>query len=112
MHKVSVIVPNYNHSRYIGQRIESVLNQTYPDFELLILDDMSPDNSREIIERYRQNPRVRIEYNDRNSGNTYLQWQKGIALTSSEYIWIAESDDYADSGLLSCLIARLDAHPR
>jgi glycosyltransferase involved in cell wall biosynthesis len=112
MNKVSVIVPNYNHSRYIEQRIESVLNQTYSDFELLILDDMSPDNSREIIERYRQNPRVRIEYNARNSGNTYLQWKKGISLTNSEYIWIAESDDYADRDLLNCLVARLDTHPR
>jgi glycosyltransferase involved in cell wall biosynthesis len=112
MHKVSVIVPNYNHSRYLEQRIESVLNQTYPDFELLILDDMSRDNSREIIERYRQNPRVRIEYNTQNSGSTYLQWKKGISLTNSEYIWIAESDDCADGDFLSCLVARLDAHPR
>jgi len=48
--------PQLQPFQYIGQRIESVLNQTYPDFELLILDDMSPDNSREIIERYRQNP--------------------------------------------------------
>jgi glycosyltransferase involved in cell wall biosynthesis len=112
MRRISVIVPNYNHSRFIEQRIESVLNQTYSDFDLLILDDMSSDNSREIIERYRQNPRVRIEYNSANSGSTYRQWKKGISLTSSEYIWIAESDDYADKNLLNCLVARLDAHPR
>jgi glycosyltransferase involved in cell wall biosynthesis len=112
MQKVSVIVPNYNHSRFIEQRIESVLNQTYSDFDLLILDDMSSDNSREIIERYRQNPRVRIEYNTENSRSTYLQWKKGITLTSSEYIWIAESDDYADRDLLNCLVERLNAHPR
>lgn len=110
MPKVSVIIPNYNHSRYLEQRIESVLNQTYTDFELLILDDKSLDNSQEIIERYRPHPLVRIEYNDNNSGNTYLQWRKGISLTSSEYLWIAESDDYADKELLNCLVARLDAH--
>jgi hypothetical protein len=73
---------------------------------------MSPDNSREVIERYRMNPRVRIEYNTTNSGSTYLQWKKGLALTTAEYVWIAESDDYADKGLLSCLVARLDAHPQ
>jgi glycosyltransferase involved in cell wall biosynthesis len=112
MQKVSVIVPNYNHARFLQQRIESILNQTYSDFELLILDDMSPDNSREVIEQYRQNPRVRIEYNTANSGSTYLQWKKGLALTASEYVWIAESDDYAASDLLSCLVARLDAHPQ
>ena len=55
MQKVSVIVPNYNHARFLQQRIESILNQTYSDFDLLILDDMSPDNSREVIEQYRQN---------------------------------------------------------
>ena len=112
MQKVSVIVPNYNHARFLQQRIESILNQTYSDFDLLILDDMSPDNSREVIERYRQNPRVRIEYNTANSGSTYLQWKKGLSLTTSEYVWIAESDDYADSDLLNCLVARLDAHPQ
>jgi glycosyltransferase involved in cell wall biosynthesis len=112
MHKVAVIVPNYNHSSYLAQRIESVLNQTYPDLELLLLDDMSPDNSRTIIERYRQNPRVRIEYNTTNSGNPYLQWQKGVSLTNSEYIWIAESDDYADKEFLKCLVGKLDAHPQ
>jgi glycosyltransferase involved in cell wall biosynthesis len=112
MPKVSVIVPNYNHARYLPQRIESILGQTYSDFELLILDDLSPDNSREVIEQYRQNPRVRIEYNTANSGSTYLQWKKGLALTTSEYVWIAESDDYADSDLLNSLVTRLDAHPR
>jgi glycosyltransferase involved in cell wall biosynthesis len=112
MQKVSVIVPNYNHSRFIEQRIETVLNQTYSDFDLLILDDMSSDNSREIIERYRGNPRVRIEYNTENSGSPYRQWKKGISLTSSEYIWIAESDDYADNNLLACLVEKLNAHPR
>jgi glycosyltransferase involved in cell wall biosynthesis len=112
MPKVSVIVPNYNHAKFLTQRIESILGQTYSDFELLILDDMSPDDSREVIERYRRNPRVRIEYNTANSGSTYLQWIKGLSLTTSEYVWIAESDDYADSDLLNCLVARLDAHPR
>jgi glycosyltransferase involved in cell wall biosynthesis len=112
MRKVSVIIPNYNHHRFIGQRIESVLNQTYSDFDLLILDDMSSDNSREIIEQYRRDPRVSIEYNTQNSGSTYLQWKKGIAHTNSEYIWIAESDDYADRTFLSCLVEKLDAHPR
>jgi glycosyltransferase involved in cell wall biosynthesis len=112
MPKVSVIVPNYNHARYLPQRIDSILNQTFADFELLILDDMSPDSSREVIERYRQDPRVRIEYNTTNSGSTYLQWRKGLALTSAEYVWIAESDDFADKDLLGSLVARLDAHPQ
>ena len=111
MAKVAVIVPNYNHARYLPQRIESVLNQSYRDFDLLILDDKSPDNSRDIIDGYRSNPRVQVHYNDVNSGSTYRQWTKAIALTSSEYIWFAESDDYADPTLLSRLVGTLEANP-
>jgi glycosyltransferase involved in cell wall biosynthesis len=112
MAKVAVIIPNYNHAPYLAQRIESVLNQTYHDFELLILDDKSPDNSRDVIDRYRSDPRVRIHYNEANSGSTYRQWAKGIDLTSSEYLWIAESDDYADPALLGRLVEQMDANPR
>lgn len=50
--KVSVIVPNYNHSKYLKQRIDSILRQTFHDFELIILDDYSNDGSRSIIDEY------------------------------------------------------------
>jgi glycosyltransferase involved in cell wall biosynthesis len=112
MAKVAVIIPNYNHALYLPQRIDSVLKQTYDDFELLILDDKSPDNSREIIDRYRSDPRVRVCYNETNSGSTYRQWIKGISMTSSDYIWIAESDDYADLSLLARLVEQMEANPR
>lgn len=101
---VSVIIPNYNHERYLNQRIDSVLNQTFQNFELIILDDCSTDKSRTIIEQYRANPKVKhIVYNEVNSGSTFLQWEKGIALASGSYIWIAESDDFSDSVFLETL---------
>lgn len=94
---VSVIIPSYNHEKYLQHRIDSVLNQSYQDFELIILDDKSKDDSKEIIETYRDNPKVsHIIYNEVNSGTTFKQWKKGIELAKGEYIWIAESDDYAD----------------
>lgn len=94
---VSVILPNYNHAPYLRQRIESILNQTYQDFELIILDDCSPDNSKDVIEEYRSNSHIsHIVYNETNSGSTFKQWKKGIELAKCEYIWIAESDDYAE----------------
>jgi hypothetical protein len=111
MAKVSVIIPNYNHARYLRQRIDTVLAQTYQDFEVILLDDCSTDESRAIISEYAKDPRVRIQLNETNSGSTFKQWNKGIRLARGEYIWIAESDDYADQRLLGRLVTVLEADP-
>ena len=69
--KVAIILPNYNKSSYLEQRIESILNQSLRDFELIILDDCSPDNSKNIIENYQHHPKVyHIIYNEVNAGRT------------------------------------------
>ena len=105
MFSVSVIIPNYNHAPFLKKRIDSVLNQTHQDFELIILDDCSTDNSREVIEQYRNLPKVaHIVFNETNSGSPFLQWQKGFALAKFDYLWIAESDDYADLKFLEILL--------
>ncbi|HFK5586653.1 glycosyltransferase [Elizabethkingia anophelis] len=99
--KISVIIPNYNHSAFLVERIESVLNQSYDNFEVIILDDCSKDNSREIIEKYRTHPKIsHIVFNQVNSGSTFQQWNRGIDLCESEIIWIAESDDVAEPNFL------------
>lgn len=106
MPRVSVIVPNYNHERFLKLRMESILNQTFQDFELIILDDCSTDNSRKIIEEYSNHPNVkRIVYNSQNSGSTFKQWRTGIKLAKGDWIWIAESDDYAQTDFLESLLA-------
>lgn len=108
---ISVIIPNYNHAPYLKQRIDSVLNQTYTDMEVIILDDKSTDNSIEIIEQYRNHPKVvQIELNKQNSGTTFKQWQKGISLAKGEYIWIAESDDYADETFLEKVVGSINKY--
>jgi len=109
MSTVSVIIPNYNHAPFLSRRIESVLSQTYQNIELILLDDCSTDGSRSILSKYRGNPRVRIEFNEVNSGSPFKQWNKGVGLANGEYVWIAESDDYADDRLLEKLVMRLDA---
>lgn len=102
---VSVIVPNYNHAPYLIDRLESILNQSFQNFEVIILDDNSTDESREIIEPYRSHIKVKhIVYNDCNSGSTFKQWQKGLALASGEWIWIAESDDVASINFIEVLL--------
>ena len=103
--KVSVIIPNYNHEVFLQKRIDSVLNQTYHDFELIILDDCSTDNSRQLLESYKGHPKLsHLVFNKRNTGNTFTQWEKGIELAKGELIWIAESDDWCEKTFLEELV--------
>ncbi|RYE37014.1 MAG: glycosyltransferase family 2 protein [Sphingobacteriaceae bacterium] len=109
---VSVIIPNYNHAAFLTQRIDSVLNQTYSNFEIIILDDCSVDDSKKIIESYRNERRLKqIIYNNTNSGSTFKQWKTGIELSQGKYIWIAESDDLAHPSFLQVLTALLIKNP-
>jgi glycosyltransferase involved in cell wall biosynthesis len=109
MPTVSIIVPNYNHARFLRKRMDSILEQSFQDFELILLDDCSTDESRTILEQYTSDPRVRIEFNSVNSGSPFKQWNKGVRLARGKYVWIAESDDYADPRLLERLVAVLEA---
>ncbi|HEX5152916.1 MAG TPA: glycosyltransferase family 2 protein [Parafilimonas sp.] len=105
MAEVSIIIPNYNHAEYLRQRIESVLCQTYQDFEIIILDDCSTDNSRDIIGKYKNNEKIsHVVYNDVNNGSPFSQWHKGIKLAKGNYVWIAESDDWCEPTLLETLM--------
>lgn len=112
MPKVSIVVPNYNHARFLRRRVESVLRQTFQDFEVILLDDCSTDDSRSILSKYADDPKIRIEFNEVNSGSSFKQWNKGVGLARGEYVWIAESDDYAEERFLEKLAAQLDAEPR
>jgi glycosyltransferase involved in cell wall biosynthesis len=113
MFPVSVIIPNYNHSAFLKKRIDSVLNQSHQNLELIILDDCSTDNSREVIEQYRSHPKVtHIVFNETNSGSPFLQWQKGFELAKYDYLWIAESDDYADTKFLEVLLPCLTVNEK
>lgn len=112
MPTVSVIVPNYCHAPYLEQRIESILQQTFQDFELILLDDCSTDGSREILERYRNHPKVSgIFYNERNSGSPFKQWKKGLSKATGDYVWIAESDDFSSPCFLERCVRILDTRP-
>ncbi|MBR3263991.1 glycosyltransferase [Candidatus Saccharibacteria bacterium] len=105
---VSVILPNYNYAKYISSRTDQILNQTYPVSEIIILDDASTDNSVDYIKKAvikikktRPEIKVKVVVNRENSGNVFSQWQKGIKLATSDYIWIAEVDDVARPALLA-----------
>ena len=111
MPKVSVVVPNYNHARYLRQRIQSVLDQTFQDFDLTYLDDASSDESNAVFAEFEPQPRIKAIYNESNSGSPFKQWNKGFRATEGEYVWIAESDDVADPNFLARLVPMLDDNP-
>ncbi len=107
--KVSVIIPNFNHASFLAERIDSVLAQTYRNFDVLILDDCSSDGSRDIIAGYcRRFPeRIRSLFNEENAGNVFRQWRRGVEAVDGELVWICESDDYCEPDFLEKLVPSL-----
>ncbi|NYT63481.1 glycoside hydrolase family 99-like domain-containing protein [Alcaligenaceae bacterium] len=102
--RVSVVVPNYNYERHITKRLDSIYEQTFPIYEVIILDDASSDDSIASINKYfEQNayPEPRFIINKDNSGSVFRQWKKGLEQCSGDLIWIAEADDLADKHFLS-----------
>ncbi|MBN2232663.1 MAG: glycosyltransferase [Deltaproteobacteria bacterium] len=106
---VTVYVTNHNYGAYIQRAIDSVLAQTLDAFELIIIDDGSADNSREIIEGYRGEPRVTIIYQQ----NRGLNVTNNIALRASKgtYIMRLDADDYLDEHALAVMSGVLERQP-
>ena len=107
---VTVVIPNYNHKPFLQQRLDSVFNQTFEDFEVILLDDCSTDKSIEILKKYSNHPKVtHLVLNKNNAGSPFKQWQKGIELAKGSYIWIAESDDFCTNDFLSQIMRKFNA---
>ncbi|PFF71752.1 glycosyl transferase [Bacillus cereus] len=107
--KISVIIPNYNYEKYLPDRIESILNQTYPLYELIFLDDASTDHSVSTFKKLlskenKTHLKVQQIINDKNSGSVFKQWIKGVSAATGDYIWIAEADDLCDKTFLQEVI--------
>lgn len=112
--KISVVVPNYNYARYIRQRLDSIVQQTLPIYELIILDDASTDNSVEEISRWlvENNVECRLVVNQHNSGCVFDQWAKGVELASGDFVWIAEADDLSFPEFLETVLAPMERDPQ
>lgn len=109
--KVSVIIPNYNYENFIIERIDSILRQTYPIYELIILDDKSTDNSVSVIEeKIKEIKDIPVKFikNKDNSGCVFKQWKKGIQEAKGDYFWIAEADDSSDPRFLETCMKAFD----
>lgn len=106
---VTVYITNHNYEQYVEQSIQSVLNQTMQDFELIIIDDGSTDNSREIIEEYRCHSNVRILYQD----NKGLNATNNVAVKEAKgkYIMRLDADDFLEPAALGILVSLMEADP-
>jgi len=105
---VSVIVPNYNHKRFLEQRLQSIEQQSFTDYEVWLLDDNSSDGSQEVLAAFAErHAHWQLVPNRQNSGSPFAQWNKGAALARGRYLWIAESDDWAHPRLLEELVPLL-----
>jgi len=101
---VSVIVPFYNHEKFVQERLESIFKQSIKDIEILLLDDASTDNTIKQIQLFLSDERVRLFANKLNSGSPFKQWENGIYNSHSDIIWIAEGDDSCDPNFLETLL--------
>ncbi|MGA2668939.1 MAG: glycosyltransferase [Ignavibacteria bacterium] len=105
MPKISVIIPTYNRASLISESIDSVLYQTYKDFDLIIVDDGSTDNTKEIISRY-DDPRVKYEYRENRGVSAARNY--GAEMTSADYIIFLDSDDILLENSLEKFVNCLD----
>ena len=109
--KLSVILPNYNHAAFLPRCVEAILDQTYTDLELVVIDDASTDNSREVLADYaRRDPRVKFHVNPQNSG-VIATLNRALALARGEYVFGAASDDYILPGYFEKAMGLFAAHP-
>lgn len=94
MAQVSIIIPTYNAEKFINQTINSVINQTYQDWELIIVDDFSQDSTREILKRWKEkNNKIKIIFLEKNSGGPAHPKNVGFLQASGKYIAYLDHDD-------------------
>lgn len=108
---ISVILPYFNHEQFIYKRLESIIDQQIPIKEIIALDNNSTDNGFDMVTDLLKNQDVfnfRILRNEINNGNVFKQWYKGVTNSTSDYIWITETDDYANANFLSELLPLLN----
>lgn len=103
---VSIIVPNFNHEPYLRDRLDSIFSQSYKNYEVILLDDCSTDDSRTVLLEYAElyRDKTKVAFNNENCGKVFRQWDKGLSLAKGELIWIAESDDYCEPNFLETMV--------
>ena len=101
--KISVIIPVYNTELYLRRCLESVINQTYTNLQIIIIDDGSTDNSLKICTEYAQNDNRLIVYSQNNSGVSAAR-NKGLDMATGDYIAFVDSDDFIENDMFAKLL--------
>jgi glycosyltransferase involved in cell wall biosynthesis len=107
---VSVIVASFNHAEFLAKRMESLLDQTYPAIEILVIDDCSSDGSVDVLRKYESDPRVKLVVRERNGG-WVAAFNQGIGMASGEFLIFANCDDDCEARMIERLVAALHANP-
>ena len=109
MPNVSICIPSYNCGAFIGKAIQSVLDQTYQDFEIIVIDDCSTDNSEEVVKSFKD-PRIKFFKNEKNLGmvpNT----NKALKLASGEFVGVLHPDDYYAPKMIETTLKAFSENP-
>ena len=109
MPRLSIIVPIYNVEKYLSRCIESILNQTFKDFELILVNDGSTDNCKEICEKYKRMDSRIIVANKKNGGLSSAR-NLGIDISKGDYIGFVDSDDFIDVHMYEILLNTINAY--
>ena len=107
--RVSICIPNLNMRPFLAERMQSLLSQTFSDWELIVCDSYSTDGSWEFLQSYRGDPRIRLFQVPREG--VFAGWNECLRRVRGEFIWIATSDDTADPAFLEQLLAPLEQLP-
>ncbi|MDY6783425.1 MAG: glycosyltransferase family A protein [Cyanobacteriota bacterium] len=109
---LSVVLPNYNHARYIGEQLQAILDQTYQPLEIIVIDDCSTDNSIEVIQNWvEKNPLIRLVRNEQNQGVNF-SLNRGLAIASGDYGYFCAADDKVLPELFEHSMGLLEQYPK
>ena len=108
---VSVVFTSYNHKKYLNQALDSLVNQTYPNLEIIIVDDCSTDGSQEILKQYEHYQNIELKLQPKNSGSYVKASNLGASYATGEYLLFAQCDDFAESNQIEFLIDSFKKNP-